>query len=168
MFDLFQVIEDISKSDPNLSLPVVTFKALLQYTRQSTALTAAEFSTNLDTLKKLLAASTARFVLLAGYDMFINVKTKVEDANVDLYSKEFREKIIEAGINHLKDCENDRESAAQHGCEFIKNGSVILVHSYSRLVMLLLRKAAQRFNFKVFVTQTAGASAQFSGYHFLI
>ncbi len=61
----------------------------------------------------------------------------------------FQEAIISGGLVLVEQSEEFRSQAADLGVPFIKEGSIILIHSYSRLVMLLLRKAAISRHFKV-------------------
>ncbi|KAJ1670475.1 translation initiation factor eIF-2B subunit alpha, partial [Spiromyces aspiralis] len=56
-----------------------------------------------------------------------------------------------------------RDAVAQEGSRFICDGQTILIHSYSRAVMCLLKKAAdQNKRFQVYVTESRPDS---SGVH---
>ncbi len=56
-------------------------------------------------------------------------------------------------------CEEFRSMAASCGVPFIQDGSTVLVHSYSRLVLMLLKKASATRHFRVYVTSASFSQA---------
>jgi translation initiation factor eIF-2B subunit alpha len=84
----------------------------------------------------------------AGCDSFYSLLSNIQCLDFPSY----QEAIISGGLVLVEQSEEFRTLAASLGVAFIKENSVILVHSYSRLVMLLLKKASLTRNFKVYVT----------------
>ena len=81
----------------------------------------------------------------AGCDSFYSLLSNIQSVDFPSY----QEAIITGGSVLVEQSEEFRSRAATIGIPFIKEGSVILVHSYSRLIMLLLKKAAVSRHFKV-------------------
>jgi len=70
--------------------------------------------------------------------------------------------LIERGQGFLSTAVQSKQKIAQLGSHFIRDGAVILTHSYSRLVMgVLLEAAKQNKRFVVYVTESRSAK---SGY----
>jgi len=81
-----------------------------------------------------------RFITLAKFDTFA----------ID----ECRQKLIERGEVFLERTLSSRQRIAEYSQEFIVDGSVILTHSYSRVVLALLAYASKFTRFRVFVTDS--------------
>ena len=81
-----------------------------------------------------------RFITLAKLDTFV----------ID----ECRQKLIERGRVFLERTLSSRQRISEYSQEFIVDGSVILTHSYSRVVLNLLKYASNFTRFKVFVTES--------------
>ncbi|KAJ2998250.1 Translation initiation factor [Globomyces sp. JEL0801] len=135
--------------------------ALIKYTQQSNCSTATELTVEIGHLFSTLQQSDISVIsATAGKDVFLKLVTKnpIKDE-----MKEFRDEIIEEGITNsthitanefVERCEHFRQIAADFGLNFIKDNSTILIHSHSRLVMLLLKSAALRKkHFQVYVCQ---------------
>ncbi|CAF4188555.1 unnamed protein product, partial [Rotaria magnacalcarata] len=81
-----------------------------------------------------------RFITLAKFDTF----------EID----ECRQKLIERGEVFLERTLSSRQRIAEYSQEFIVDGSIILTHSYSRVVLALLAYASKFSRFKVYVTES--------------
>jgi glycine cleavage system protein P-like pyridoxal-binding family len=55
-FDIKKAMKDLASFDPLMSLPVITVKALVEFTRNSKAKTHAEYLTLLQELERMLKA----------------------------------------------------------------------------------------------------------------
>ncbi len=103
--------------------------------------------------KSLKEGVTDPVSVIAGCDMFMRFITNTSHNITNLEA--CRERIISRGEKFVDDAPQRRENAAEIGLKFIKDGTTILIHSYSRVVMQLLRRAAaedKRFN--VLVTES--------------
>ncbi|KAJ3257093.1 Translation initiation factor [Boothiomyces macroporosus] len=142
MFNIKRVVDEIEKACPTMALPVVTVQALVEFTKQSNASTFAEYMVNSS--------------YTAGTDLF---KLFVTNTSISTNFDSFKNDIIEGGEIMIRNSNLYRQQAAEKGMTFIRDNSTILVHSYSRLVMLLLEMASKEKNFKVYVTQASPSSA---------
>jgi translation initiation factor eIF-2B subunit alpha len=157
MFDIKQTMKEIILQDENLALPVVTVKALVEFTRNSRAKTYAEYLQNLNEQTDLLKKPGNPISYHAGIDLFISFVAKLPFTAFDSFKRD----IIHGAELMIDQCEAFRNVCADNGIAFIKDNSSILIHSYSRLVLLLLLKASKTKHFQVYVTS---ASPRNSGY----
>jgi translation initiation factor eIF-2B subunit alpha len=75
---------------------------------------------------------------------------------------EWKAKILARGERFVAEAHLRREKIGQIGLKFIKNDTTILIHSYSRVVMHLLQKAAESgIQFNVLVTESRPSAAGF-------
>ncbi|KAI9099342.1 hypothetical protein DFS34DRAFT_66668 [Phlyctochytrium arcticum] len=96
--------------------------------------------------------------MIAGADLFLH-PLKTHNDNIREF-EEWKQSIFARFEAQLEDYRTYRERAANNGLQFISDGIVILIHSYSRAVMMLLSKARQNNRrFKVFVTETRPTSS---------
>jgi translation initiation factor eIF-2B subunit alpha len=66
-----------------------------------------------------------------------------------------KERITQFGENFVLNSSGYRQKIAELGIQLIKDDSIILVHSYSRVVMMLLKHAAEnKRRFNVIVTES--------------
>ncbi|TPX72734.1 S-methyl-5-thioribose-1-phosphate isomerase [Spizellomyces sp. 'palustris'] len=147
-------LDKLQQQHPNVSLPVLVIMALLDIMKDSKASSTFEF------LEHAKAATTAfkqlpekKASMIAGADLFLHpLKTHSEHIR-DV--EDWKKSIFALFEKRLAEYAKFRERAADKGLQFIKDDAVILVHSYSRAVMMLLQKARQaNKRFKVFVTET--------------
>ncbi|KAJ3311110.1 Translation initiation factor [Boothiomyces sp. JEL0838] len=167
MFNIKRVVDEIEKACPTMALPVVTVQALVEFTKQSNASTFAEYMvcfanivqfkrTNKNAEKTWTKAHQVNSSYTAGTDLF---KLFVTNTSISTNFDSFKNDIIEGGEIMIRNSNLYRQQAAEKGMTFIRDNSTILVHSYSRLVMLLLEMASKEKNFKVYVTQASPSSA---------
>ncbi|KAJ3304088.1 Translation initiation factor, partial [Kappamyces sp. JEL0829] len=135
------------------AIPVCTVKALVEYTRASRASTLSEYMSLLNIETAFLKSISISHQ--AGTDLFLRFITNIPSVEFTTFQQE----VIERGSIMVGNCEEFRSLAAAHGVPFIKEGSTVLVHSYSRLVLLLLKKACTVRHFKVYVTAASFSQA---------
>ncbi|KAJ1562008.1 translation initiation factor eIF-2B subunit alpha [Cladochytrium tenue] len=130
--------------DPTMALPVAA----------SAATTMSEFMENLTAASNALKSSSPiNYSVIAGCESFLKFlnDTSHDVANLDIC----KERITQFGENFVLNAATYRDKIAAVGVHLIKDDAVILLHSYSRVVMLLLRHAASlNRRFKVIVTET--------------
>jgi translation initiation factor 2B subunit (eIF-2B alpha/beta/delta family) len=118
----------------------------------STATTMSEFVKNMTGLCNELSASDANYSIRAGCEIFkgfLRMTTSSDDVN------EFKEKLIQKGNDFVSNASDYRRKISEFGLQLIKDDSIILIHSYSRVVMSsILHAASRNLRFKVFVTES--------------
>ncbi|KAJ3162286.1 translation initiation factor eIF-2B subunit alpha [Geranomyces michiganensis] len=96
--------------------------------------------------------------MIAGADLFLDPlpKMMVNAGKGSEVFSDWQKTIFESFDKKFVAFREFRGQAATNGLPFVKDDAVILVHSYSRAVMLLLRKAHEaNKRCKVFVTETS-------------
>ncbi|KAJ3285551.1 translation initiation factor eIF-2B subunit alpha [Borealophlyctis nickersoniae] len=153
-WDIKKCVRVIVKENPDMSLPVVAVKALLEMVKHSKAATISEFMENLQIASQALKNSDSNKIsMIAGADLFVTYVTRLTgDTTV---FEDWQRRIIENVGGLVTDFGQHREKAAEKGMRFINDEDVILIHSYSRVVMkMLLRAKAKNKRFRVFVTES--------------
>lgn len=115
----------------------------------------SEFMKSLEQQIKILKASLNNHVsVIAGCDLFMRFSLATLNPTFEGYLEALIKKsneFIDSGLKR-------RELIAIEGIPFIENGSVILVHSYSKVIMHLLRKALEKgIMFSVYITESRPA-----------
>lgn len=114
----------------------------------------SELSRELKSAVQLLTTQTDSSMpsVKSGCELFLRFITL---AKFDTYAiDECRMKLIERGEDFLQRTLSSRQRIAEYSREFIVDGSVILTHSYSRVVLALLAYASKFTRFRVFVTES--------------
>ena len=121
---------------------------------RSSAGTLAELVHELKSAMQLLTTQTDSSMssVKSGCELFLRFITlaKLDTFVID----ECRQKLIERGRVFLERTLSSRQRISEYSQEFIVDGSVILTHSYSRVVLNLLKYASNFTRFKVFVTES--------------
>ncbi|KAF8636697.1 hypothetical protein AX17_003502 [Amanita inopinata Kibby_2008] len=150
-FDVYEAYQRIL-TDEKISTPLAAILALTELIENSNAETMFELVKALndgaETLKK---RKTNPISLNAGCELFIAFVTLFphESANfVDL-----KKELICQGRQYATEALTYRNRIAQLALRFIKDGSIILTHSYSRVVMQTLLLAHEGKRISVFVTE---------------
>lgn len=119
----------------------------------------SEFIAEVDAATSALRTHTDRCIsVAAGCDLFTRFVTRTANESTENFST-FRHKLVEKircfGERSLQ-C---REKIVELAIDFIRDDAVIMIHSYSRVVMLLLlRAAAMNRRFSVMVTEARPTS----------
>lgn len=133
---------------------VAAIYALTLIIEKSTANTMTEFTMELQEATNDLQISTKNAVsVLAGCELFKRFVTRTAGDVVEDFDR-FKKSLVNRGHIFTERSPLCREKIASLSYEFIKDGSVLLVHSHSRSVMSLLLKASScGINFTVYVTE---------------
>lgn len=119
----------------------------------------SEFIAEVDEATNALKEHTTRCISVsAGCELFTRFVTRTASESNEDFST-FRHKLVQKirsfGERSLK-C---RERIAELAIDFIQDDAVIMIHSYSRVVMMLLLKAAaMNRRFQVLVTEARPTS----------
>ncbi|ORX95753.1 alpha subunit of the translation initiation factor eif2b [Basidiobolus meristosporus CBS 931.73] len=154
VFNVKKYFHDLMASDEDISMPVAAILTLVEVIKQSKASTMSEFMEMLEDASLSLKSSTRNFISLsAGCDLYMRFVTRTIHDLSDFEA--CKNHLIERGKLFKQKAIDCRQSIASLGCQFIKDDATILIHSYSRVVMLLLLQAAsQKKRFKVYVTES--------------
>ncbi|KAI8903376.1 hypothetical protein EDD86DRAFT_196007 [Gorgonomyces haynaldii] len=140
-----------------MALPVVAIKVLIETLRQSKGTTFQELMTMLVEQSNILKSqSTNGISMIAGCDLFLRF---VNRQNSGVPVDEWKERVIETADQLVDRYQQHRAQAANHGVKFVKENCCILVHSYSRVVLMMLKLAAKTKRFKVIVTESYPSGA---------
>ncbi|CAG8723135.1 11276_t:CDS:10, partial [Acaulospora morrowiae] len=145
-FDIVTCYQQFLKDDPDVSMPIAAIESLIELIKHSKANTLSEFMESLKEASQKLKNSVRNSISLsAGADLFLRFVTR---ASHDVTNFEAcKEHLINSGKEIVEKAAAAREKIAELG--------IILIHSYSRVVMLLLlRAAAYKKRFKVYVTES--------------
>jgi translation initiation factor eIF-2B subunit alpha len=127
---------------------------LIDVIQRSSAGTLSELVRDLKSAVQLLTTETDSSMpsVKSGCELFLRFITlaKFDAFRID----ECRQKLIERGQVFLERTLLSRQRIAEYSQQFIVDGSVILTHSYSRVVLALLTYASKFTRFRVFVTQS--------------
>ncbi|KAG5715233.1 Translation initiation factor eIF-2B subunit alpha [Termitomyces sp. T112] len=150
-FDVYQAYR-LHLLDVQISPPLAAILALTQLIENSTAGTMFELVKDLnDGAQVLKTRSTNPISLNAGCELFITFVTLFPHDSVSF--ADLKTKLIRQGQQYVKEALTYRRKIAELAVSFIKDGSVILTHSYSRVVMQTLLLAHERKRISVFVTE---------------
>lgn len=147
--------EEYVCQSPELSVPVAAIKALTRHIEHSPATTMTEFSKDLDAATGVLLKATNQCIAVAaGCDLFRRFVNRTgSDSGEDLAA--FRARLIAKGDAFVNRAPLVRDRIAIHALEFVQDDSIIMCHSYSRVVLhLLLKAAAANRRFTVLVTES--------------
>ncbi|XP_002739896.1 translation initiation factor eIF2B subunit alpha-like [Saccoglossus kowalevskii] len=141
--------------DPDMSSAVAAIHTLIEYMKLNTAETLAGLRAMLKECIERLTHTDCTMVtsVSSGCELFLRFITlaSLEHSNF----QECKKILIERGQLFLNNVANARQKIAKLGNPFIQDGSTILTHSHSRVVLKVLKEAAaakKRFN--VFVTES--------------
>lgn len=144
-------------ASPDLSIPVAVIKALTESLKSSQAQTMTEFTLELEALSRSLQRDTHNAIsIAAGCELLTRFVTRL--ASDERSFDEFKSSLMARCTLFVEKSHLCREKIAEVGLQFLQDGSNILIHSCSKVVMLLLLKAAalnRRFN--VYVTEARPA-----------
>jgi len=139
-------------NDEEISPPLAAILALTELMSNSSADTMFELVGELHFGAEELKTKTSNAISLnAGCQLFIAFVTLFPHES-DNFS-ELKTELVKQGQNYAADALKYRDKIAQHMLGFIKDDSVILTHSYSRVVMRALLHAHKTKRFSVYVTE---------------
>ncbi|KAI8318363.1 translation initiation factor eIF-2B alpha subunit [Martensiomyces pterosporus] len=152
-FDIVEYYKDLVLKDPSISAPVAAVSSLVKIVERQRATTMSEFMKIVrnasETLKEAMHHSIS---LSAGCDVFLQQMSRLSHAQG---VEECRDALISAGNNFVLTAGQCRDQVAEIGSPFVRDDQTILIHSYSRVIMGLLRRAVkQNKRFRVYVTES--------------
>ncbi|CDW99871.1 hypothetical protein, partial [Sporisorium scitamineum] len=156
-FDIISCYHSLLSSDAELPFPIAAIFALSELVSKSKAATTSELMENIRSASQRLKASLENPVpATAGLDLFTRfVVTKSWDTGDDFeaHKASLASLAHEFAVHTVPSC---REKICELVLPFIKDDSVVLTHSYSRVVMQALKFAAlhQRKRISVYVTES--------------
>ncbi|CCK69263.1 translation initiation factor eIF2B subunit alpha KNAG_0C01500 [Huiozyma naganishii CBS 8797] len=157
MADMFNITETYLKfleEDSDMTMPIAAIEALVTLLRIRNPGTAAEMINSIKSAAAELVQSIPNSVSLrAGCDIFMRFVMR----NFHLYGdwESCKRHLIENGQLFVSRAKRSREKIANIGIDFIADDDLILVHGFSRAVVSLLSKAADKLiRFRCVVTET--------------
>lgn len=153
-FDVLAIYHEVLDNDPDITMPLAAIHSLLEVLTKTNASTVSEY---MDILKKgktiLIDAVPNSYSLQAGCDIFQRFVMRSLD-NIENF-EETKAHLVANGQLFVERARQAREKIAETGSLFIKDGSTVLIHSYSRVVLAVLSKAAARNKrFRVYITES--------------
>lgn len=140
----FSVIHEFDswRKSPELAEAVAAIKALTAVIQRSEASTMMGLEVELKTASDALKASDESSISLsAGCDLFMRYVTRTSAIEYeDIEAGKAR--LMERGERFGEISQKARRTIADLGKDFISDGSTILTHGYSRVVLALLKRAA--------------------------
>ncbi|KAF9551812.1 translation initiation factor eIF-2B subunit alpha [Mortierella hygrophila] len=154
-FDVVANYKSLLLNSPELSMPVAAIQSLVELIKHSNATTMSEFMLSINVASQLLKSSVRNSISLsAGCDLFLRFVTRNSQDVAEFET--WKATLIVRGQSFVEKADACRYKIAELGVPFIKDGSTILIHAHSRVVSLLLQKAAENHKrFKVFVTESS-------------
>lgn len=150
-FDIYQTYRKIL-DDEEMSPPLAAILSLSQLMVESNAGTMFELVKELhDGAEELKRHTTNPISLNAGCELFIAFVTLFPHES-DSFA-ELKTELVKQGQKHAKEAISYRNKIAELMLDFIKDDSVILTHSYSRVVMRALLHAHRTKRISVYVTE---------------
>ncbi|KAJ8078751.1 translation initiation factor eIF-2B subunit alpha [Marasmius tenuissimus] len=138
--------------DEEVSPPLAAILALTEIMERSNAGTTFELVEELkDGAEALNKQSKNPISLNAGCKLFIEFITLFPHASAKF--SDIRTELIQQGRQYVAEALTYRQKIAEVAFDFIKDDSVILTHSYSRVVMQTLLMAHKRKRISVYVTE---------------
>jgi len=153
-----EFLQKCVKEDPDISIPLAAIKTLIRVIEISEEETISGIRENLKTVIGQLQenADYAVTSITSGCELLLRFITLA--APEELLSRDFSEckrVLVQRGELFLQKAENARKKIAVISQQFIGDGSVILTHSKSRVIIqLLLEAASKNRRFKVYVTES--------------
>ncbi|KAL7747696.1 translation initiation factor eIF-2B subunit alpha [Sorochytrium milnesiophthora] len=154
-------VDDVAKrysealaSMPDITPPVAAIKTLVELVAQSDAKTTTELSLQLKSAERSMRGSIPNSIALgAGCHLFNTFAEWAMTNSTDFDAS--KEVLVKRGREFVESAPSFREKIADIGLPFIQDDAVILIHSYSRVVMRLLQHAAAaNRRFSVYVTES--------------
>jgi len=151
MCPVSEIYERVKSDRPDMSLAVAAVKALAESIQDDQSLTMSEFLANLESNAEQLRSTCKNPIAVqAGCDHYIRFATRMFTNDLEIMKKH----LVEYGDLFFNKSIVRRDSIADFALKFITDDATILIHSYSRVVVNLLKKAAaSNTRFKVFVTE---------------
>lgn len=153
---VFSVIDEFNywRKKPDLAEAVAAIMALAAFIRSSEATTMMELEIELKKASDMLKSwDTTSISLSAGCDLFMRYVTRTSALEYEDFNAA-KLRLIERGEKFGEISLKARQTIAMLGQDFVFDGSTILVHGFSRVVLEMLKLAASnRKMFRVLCTE---------------
>lgn len=139
---------------PDCAVAVASIKALTLVIKHSKAKTMMGVSEDLEKAAQALQrVNPTAISLKAGCELFLRFVTRTSALELkDIETAKAR--LIERGIHFADTSTRSRQTIAELGARFIRNGCLVLTHGHSRVVLAILQRAvAQGSHFSVVVAE---------------
>jgi translation initiation factor eIF-2B subunit alpha len=153
-FDVSQHFNTLLRNDENLSPAIAAIQTLLEYIKNPSFGTLAEIREKvIQAIDRLTRTDSSVISVKSGCEMLLRFITlTAEDTEVQMDMKQL---LLERGQIFLKRASMARKKIAKLALPFITYGSKILIYSYSRVVLEILKEAiAKNGNIKVYITES--------------
>ncbi|XP_067684031.1 translation initiation factor eIF2B subunit alpha-like [Haliotis asinina] len=152
--DILSYFNKLINDDPDISAAVAAIKTLLKFIEANKVETLAEMRERLkDAINTLTQTDSSVTSISSGCELFLRFITLANLQHSDF--QECQKILVQRGNMFLQKVASSRQKIAKITHPFITDGSTILTHSRSRVVLQVLRDAAAaRRRFKVYVTES--------------
>lgn len=153
--EILAYFDQTLEKDPNVSEAVAAIQTLIEFIKLTPAETLVELRETLKDAIETLTRTDHGLVtsISSGCELFLRFITLTALDNPDL--QECKRILVERGNLFLQKVSTSRQKIAKLGQPFIRDGSTILIHSRSRVVMQLLKAAMDaKKRFTVYVTES--------------
>jgi len=139
---------------PDMAVAVAAIKALTQVVVHSKAQTMMGLEKDLkDAADSLIRCNETAISLRAGCELFLRYTTRTSNLETEDFETS-KQRIIERGNDFAATSNRARATISELGARFIRHGSVVMTHAYSRVVLEVFKKAvAQGAQFSVVITE---------------
>eukprot|EP00767_Chilomastix_cuspidata_P000331 gnl/Chilomastix_cuspidata/1080.p1 GENE.gnl/Chilomastix_cuspidata/1080~~gnl/Chilomastix_cuspidata/1080.p1 ORF type:complete len:315 (+),score=124.98 gnl/Chilomastix_cuspidata/1080:162-1106(+) len=135
-------IERRWKETPESSQAVIAIETLLYILQNSKFLTVMELEAKIREVSKLVKLSLDEPSVISATDLFSQFI--VHEISIISQSEDISKSSVMVAKKFLKQARDARQIISKKAIDFISEGSVVLVHGYSRTVMACLEHAASR------------------------
>ncbi|KAF8486487.1 nagb/rpia/CoA transferase-like protein [Gautieria morchelliformis] len=153
-FDVYAAYRRILDTDHSISMPIAAILALTELIAQSNAGTMSELVGALNDGAEILKSNAPNPISLsAGLQLFAAFVTIFPHESDNF--QDLKRELVRQGQEYAKQAAHSRAKIASLALDFIQDDSVILTHSYSRVVEQALLHAYRHGNkrFSVYVTE---------------
>lgn len=155
MFDVYETYARILNNE-DMPMPLAAVLALTELIGHSNASTMQQLLESLQRGAAVLKSRSSNpLSLTAGCDLFIRYVTSLpQDSSPRRSFEEHKAELVRQGRKYAQStAATCRDTIAQHTLGIIKDDSIILTHSYSRVVMHALLHAHRQRRISVYVTE---------------
>ncbi|CAE6442889.1 unnamed protein product [Rhizoctonia solani] len=155
-FDIHETYTRILNSEDQMPMPLAAILALTELIGHSNASTMQQLLESLQRGAAVLKSRSSNpLSLTAGCDLFIRYVTSLpQDTSARRSFEDHKEELVKQGRKYAQTtAATCRDTIAQHALGVIKDDSIILTHSYSRVVMHALLHAHRQRRISVYVTE---------------
>eukprot|EP00752_Nemacystus_decipiens_P018585 g16663.t1 len=158
------VLDDFARQfSPETALPVAAIKTLIGVIRRSTNTTIrgmeAELKDAIQLMEDKMATDNpdnrSTISLTSGCQLFLRHVSRfvAESVGEEGFDESCKQQLLHRGERFAEVSETSREQIARLGHSFVRDGTVVLTHGYSRCALHLLLMAAETKHFSVLVAE---------------